>query len=666
MEDVHKLIFQSNYDWLKNQYHSYECIKTLNNQKLKNVKALLKLVYSGCKDEIPADIFIRQNKSEITLIAQNIHTIFSNTKQENCNFFIPAAEKFEVSILENICKSWIENVLTSKTWVSTDSAISKYISTWLSYNFASVTAIQIEDFDQMVKITELADFCFYNKFCDSISNEWIDKFEKLLVDNNRSDIEMLEKIHKMSGRNLDNYLQDIEQSNNLGLWKRIKKDTYWSDYINPDSELNLKNNILLSNSITLWCDFLNNLRLPIIQSSILNSVRNPYTFIEIIKFIHQQNGTNKYSPYISLLILDKWFHACINTSTKLLFYKKHTKQNHISPFDKSASLLAFGEKVYSKWEEDKLRILKEGLENLMCLISYSDIEDWLFDINPIDNNSINDSAKIFNQTLLDFTNIYLQLKITSEKTSISLIPKTEIENLQHFMFQCMVVQAIPATDRETASTILLNNFISFASTKRFFWNMTFNDMHINNLRCLSLLLSMTKIPVKSTVDLLCQLMLSYQGWNVKPELQYKCINTEIFAFCGAGLLLEIDEIWESKESKLAYFDKISTLLFQQVYNGYDMVSQYYQTALLLYYFIVSQILPERKERYENELINTTDSLEAVLRVLCYDKINISNSALNLLKTRIHTELPSIKKRLEQQSRHTDWDIINTHIVKLGL
>lgn len=196
--------------------------------------------------------------------------------------------------------------------------------------------------------------------------------------------------------------------------------------------------------------------------------------------------------------------------------------------------------------------------------------------------------------------------------------------------------------------------------------MTFNDMHINNLRCLSLLLSMTKIPVKSTVDLLCQLMLSYQGWNVKPELQYKCINTEIFAFCGAGLLLEIDEIWESKESKLAYFDKISTLLFQQVYNGYDMVSQYYQTALLLYYFIVSQILPERKERYENELINTTDSLEAVLRVLCYDKINISNSALNLLKTRIHTELPSIKKRLEQQSRHTDWDIINTHIVKLGL
>lgn len=479
---------------------------------------------------------------------------------------------------------------------------------------------------------------FYVDLIENIPIEWVlNKKEEWVNVNVRPD-KLLDSIITYDKELLNGYVSSITKLSKENLWNYVQEATRHSEYMMLNHEFSFISSVLIKNDISLWIEFWDNLKLPIIQNCVFASLFDfiPQQYLGLVsKLIDEKTVVKSDLKVLLFIIAQNYFEVSNKITERFSIYEDSGRKN-----ERNGQLFEKGIEQQKIWLEEKKNNYEEIIQYLKQNLSNSEIEDWVFSYKPRINSRQTKLNSIYNSEIKLLTEAYKEQGVEFLRLELQSF------NLQKFNFYVEVIR--DKEDKKNAS-MLLEAMVNYITSDKFFWDRTYAEPYWSSLKGLGFILSQHEKPIKKAKELINKFKITHQGWN-PSKIDSSPLVKESFIYSGLALLFENKSAFKDNSEKEVFFKELlNHILTQDRYSHIDS-SEYYQMPLYLLFLVANQIYSDVKEYYEQEIINNYDCLYSLLSVLSSDEEPICENSKILMNERLDKEFLLLKRQLSNRSQ----------------
>lgn len=589
-------------------------------------------------------ISIKENKNiEVEeIVLPNIDEELEN-KLANNPLYTSYKSHSEKSLSEFIFNKFLRRIFKKDGHNNETHVIQDYIHSWLEKNLA-LNIVQDSRFSSLEVLKSLLDKTemlhgFYVDLIENLPTKWVLNKKEEWVNVYVSPDKLLDTVRTYDKEFVNGYESSISKLSKENLWNFVQEATRHSDNMMLNHEFSFISSVLIRKDISLWIEFWDNLKLPIIQDCVFISSFNfsPEEYLQLASKLTDEKTVVKSNLKVLLFILA---HNYFETSNKLTerfsIYEDSERKN-----ERNEKFFEIGIEKQNEWIEVKKKNYENIIQTLKKALSNSEIEDWIFSYRPKTNSRQYKPNDIYNSEIKLLTETYKEKSVAL----ISLDLKSF--NLQKFNFYVEVIK--DKEDKKIAST-LLEAMANYISSDKFFWDRTYAEPYWSALKGLGFLISRQDNPIQKAKELINKFKTIHQGWN-PSKIDFTPLVKESFICSGVTLLFENESAFKDKNEKESFFKELLNYILTQDRFSHIDNSEYYQMPLHLMFLVANQIFSDVKEFYEQELIDNYDNLYSLLTILSNDKIPLLDNSKEQLKKRLDIEFLLLKRQLGNRSQN---------------
>ena len=449
---------------------------------------------------------------------------------------------------------------------------------------------------------------------------------------------MLDAVRTYDKEFVNGYESSLSKLPKENLWNFVQEATRHSDYMMLNHEFSFISSVLIRKDISLWIEFWDNLKLPIIQDCVFVSSFNltPQEYLQLVDKLTDEKTIIKSDLKVLLFIAaQNYFETSNKLTERFSIYDDSDRKN-----ERNEQFFEKGIKQQKEWLEVKKNNYENIIQSLKKTLSNSEIEDWIFSYRPRTNSHQHKPNDIYNLEIKLLTETY------KEKSVTLLTLDLQSFNLQKLNFYVEVIKA--KEDKKNAST-LLEAMIKYISSDKFFWDRTYTEPYWSALKGLGFVISLQENPIQTAKELINKFKTIHQGWN-PSKIDSSPLVKESFICSGVALLFENESAFKDKNKKESFFKELlNHILTQDRFSHIDN-SEYYQMPLHLLFLVANQIFSDVKEFYEQELIDNYDNFYSLLAILSNDKIPLLDNSKEQLKKRLDIEFLLLKRQFNNRKQ----------------
>ena len=610
-----------------------EGISTLNESMVPFINNVADLLHTS----------IKENKNiEITeIVPPNIDEELEKNLADNL-LYTSYKSHSEKSLSEFVFNKFLRRIFKKDGHNNETHVIQDYIHSWLEKNLA-LNIVQDSRFSSLEVLKLLLDKTemlhgFYVDLIENLPTEWILKKKEEWVNVNVSPDKLLDAVRTYDKEFVNGYESSLSKLPKENLWNFVQEATRHSDYMMLNHEFSFISSVLIRKDISLWIEFWDNLKLPIIQDCVFVSSFNltPQEYLQLVDKLTDEKTIIKSDLKVLLFIAaQNYFETSNKLTERFSIYDDSDRKN-----ERNEQFFEKGIKQQKEWLEVKKNNYENIIQSLKKTLSNSEIEDWIFSYRPRTNSHQHKPNDIYNLEIKLLTETY------KEKSVTLLTLDLQSFNLQKLNFYVEVIKA--KEDKKNAST-LLEAMIKYISSDKFFWDRTYTEPYWSALKGLGFVISLQENPIQTAKELINKFKTIHQGWN-PSKIDSSPLVKESFICSGVALLFENESAFKDKNKKESFFKELlNHILTQDRFSHIDN-SEYYQMPLHLLFLVANQIFSDVKEFYEQELIDNYDNFYSLLAILSNDKIPLLENSKEQLKKRLDIEFLLLKRQFNNRKQ----------------
>ena len=634
---------------LEQKYSEDEFIKILDDKPLLNnaivsfMQNLVDLLFKSNRNIQISKIALPQIEDDLENILKGIHLY---------DIYFESNPKNKLS--DVVFNKFLSRIFSKDGFNNEQYFIQKYIHTWLEKRLA-IEIVKDSRFNSVSILTSLIEktemlHSFYIYLIKNIPQDWVTNNNDWSKISSTSE-NIIDNIRPFDKGYFNNYIRLLDSADKTSLWNYAQKATHESDYAMLNKEYSFRSSVLIKNDISLWIEFWDNLKFPIIQDCVFHSFFDfkPQQYIELVSILVSKKTKSDINVLL-LIIAKNYFQASYKLTERLSFYEE---EDRIKVDNKH--FFEEGQKFHKEWLNEKPKYYKALIENLQTKLNNTDIESWIFSYKPRINNHQKHN-EIYNSEINLLTSIYKSYC----NQSISFDLKSF--NLQKFNFYVDIVRD---SKNKIQAENLLEIIINFILSDKFFWDKSYSEPYLSSMRGIGYLISLHSNPTQKSNELIEEFKVNHQGW--KPfKFDFQPLMKESFVYSTIALIFEHDSSFKNITDKDFFFKEfLNTILVQNRYSQIDN-SDYYQHPLHLLFLVGNQLSSEIQEYFESELIENYDDLYSLLSILSNDKKTISNQSKILLEERLKKEFLIEKRQFKNRGQEDKVQELEKMIEKLKL
>lgn len=610
-----------------------EGISALNESIKPFIRNVADLLHTSIKDD--------KNVEVTEVIPLNIDKELENILADN-ELYISYKTHSEKSLSEFVFNKFLRRIFKKDGHNNETHVIQDYIHSWLEKNLA-LNIVQDSRFGSLEVLKSLLDKTemlhgFYSDLIENIPIEWVSNKKEEWLNVNVSPDKLLDTIRTYDKEFIDGYVNSISKLPKENLWNYVQEATRHSDYMMLNQEFSFISSVLIRKDISLWIEFWDNLKLPIIQDCVFISSFNfsPQEYLQLVSKLTDEKTVAKSDLKVLLFIIaHNYFEASNKLTESFSIYEDSERKN-----ERNEQFFEKGIEQQKEWLEVKKKNYVNLIQSLKKILSNSEIEDWIFSYSPRTNSRQYKPNDIYNSEIKLLTETYKEN--SAELLSLDL----KVFNLQKFNFYVEVIR--DKEDKKVAST-LLETITNYISSDKFFWDRTYAEPYWSALKSLGFLISRQDNPIQAAKELINKFKTIHQGWN-PSKIDFSPLVKESFICSGVALLFENESVFKDKSAKDNFFKELlNHILTQDRYSHIDN-SEYYQMPLHLLFLVANQIFLDVKEFYEQELIENYDNLYSLLAILSTEKTSLSDNSKKLIQKRLDKEFLLEKRQFSNRNQ----------------
>ncbi|MDD3044408.1 MAG: hypothetical protein PHF33_02965 [Candidatus Delongbacteria bacterium] len=626
-----------------------EGISSLNESIKPFISNVSDLLHTSIKDD---------KNVEVTEVASlNIDKELENILADNPLYTLYKAHS-ERSLSEFVFNKFLSRIFKKDGHNNENYVIQDYIHSWLEKNLA-LHIVQDSRFSSLEVLKSLLDKTemlhgFYVDLIENLPTEWVLNKKEEWVNVNVSPDKLLDAVRTYDKEFVNEYESSISKLPKENLWNFVQEATRHSNYMMLNYEFSFISSVLIRKDISLWIEFWDNLKLPIIQDCVFISSLNfsPQEYLQLVSKLTDEKTFVKSDLKVLLFILaNNYFETSNKLTERFSIYNDSERKN-----ERNEQLFEEGIEKQKEWIEVKKKNYENIIQSLMKTLSNSEIEDWIFSYKPRTNSRQYKPNDIYNSEIKLLTETYKEKFV--ELLSLDL----QSFNLQKFNFYVEVIK--DKEDKKNAST-LLEAMTNFISSDKFFWDRTYAEPYWSALKSLGFVICRQDNPILTAKELINKFKTIHQGWN-PSKIDFSPLVKESFICSGVVMLFENESAFRDKNEKESFFKELlNHILTQDRFSHIDN-SEYYQMPLHLLFLVANQIFSDVKEYYEQELIDNYDNLYLLLSILSNDKIPLSDKSKELIRKRLDSEFLLRKRQFSNRNQKDKVQELEKMIERLNL
>lgn len=602
---------------------------------------------------------INENKNiEVTeIVSPNIDEDLQKFLADN-PFYISYKSHSEKSLSEFVFNKFVRRIFIQDGHNNETHVIQDYIHSWLEKKLA-LNIVKDSRFSSLEVLKSLIDKTemlqgFYVDLIENLPTEWVLSKKEEWVNVNVSPEKLLDSIRTYDKEFVNGYVNSLTKLPKENLWNFVQEATRHSDYMMLNHEFSFISSVLIRKDISLWIEFWDNLKLPIIQDCVFISSFNftPQDYLQLVSKLTDEKIVVKSDLKVLLFIVAHNYFETSNKITERFFIYDDSERKN----ERNEQLFEKGIEQQKEWLDLKKKNYENIIQSLNKTLSSAEIEDWIFSYKPRTNSRQYKPNDIYNLEIKLLTETYKRK--SGELLSLNL----QSFNLQKFSFYVEVTR--DKKDKRFALT-LLEAIINFVSSDKFFWDRTYEEPYWSALKGLGFILSQQEKPIQKAKELITKFKTIHQGWN-PSKVDFFPLVKESFICSGVALLFENESAFNDKNEKESFFKELLNHILKQDRFSHTDSSEYYQMPLHLLFLVANQIFSEVKEYYEQELIDNYDSLYSLLSILSSDKEPICDNSRKLLNIRLENEFLLLRRQLNNRNQKDKVQALDKMIEKLNL
>ncbi|PKP03592.1 MAG: hypothetical protein CVU11_07550 [Bacteroidetes bacterium HGW-Bacteroidetes-6] len=536
----------------------------------------------------------------------------------------------EQNLSEFVFNKFLRRIFKKDGYNDESHVIQNYVHSWLEKKLALniVQDLRFSSLDVLKSLLEKTEILhsFYVDLVENFPKKWVLNKRKEWVDINVSPEHILDSIRMYRREYLDSYTNLLQTQSKDNLWEYVQETTRNSEYTMLNHEYSFISSVLIRTDISLWIEFWDNLKFPIIQDCVFNSSFNfkPQLYLQLLSnLIDDRTVVKSELKVLLFIVVQNYFEASNKLTEQFSNYENSEIKN-----ERNELIFQLGIEQQKEWLEEKKRNYENIIQSLTKKLTSSEIEDWIFSYRPRINHQQFKPNEIYNSEIKLLTETY------KEKAIEFLSSDLHSFNLQKFNFY---IEVIRDKEDKKFTSALLEAITGHISSDKFFWDRTYTEPYWSALKGIGFIISQLDNPIQTAKELINKFKTIHQGW--KPsKVDFSSLVKESFICSGIALLFENESAFKDKNEKQLFFKElVNHILTQDRFSHIDN-SEYYQMPLHLLFLVANQIFTDVKEYYEQEVIDNFDNLYSLLTILSSDKNPISEKSKSLLKTRLDREL----------------------------
>ncbi len=609
---------------------------------LSKLNESIKPFISNVINLLHASIEDGKNVETIEIVLPNIDEELDGKIADN-PFYTSYQPHSEESLSKFVFNKLLTRIFKKDGYNNETHVIQNYIHSWLEKKLA-LNIVQDSRFNSLETLKSLLDKTemlqgFYVDLIENLPTEWVLNEKDKWVNVNVSPDKLLDTIRTYDKEFLNGYVNSISKLSKENLWNFVQEATRHSDYMMLNQEFSFISSVLIRKDISLWIEFWDNLKLPIIQDCVFISSFNfsPQEYLQLVSKLTDEKTVVKSDLKVLLFIIA---HNYFETSNKLTerfsIYEDSERKNK-----RNEQFFEKGIEQQKEWLEVKQTNYENIIKSLKKTLSNSEVEDWIFSYRPRTNNRQYKPNDIYNSEIKLLTETY------KEKSVEFLNLDLQSFNLQKFNFY---VEIIKDKEYKKNASTLLEAMTNYISSDKFFWDRTYAEPYWSALKGLGFVISREDNPIQTAKELLDRFKTIHQGWN-PSKIDFSPLVKESFICSGVALLFENESTFKDKNEKEFFFKELlNHILTQDRFSHIDN-SEYYQMPLNILFLVANQIFSDVKEFYEQELIDNYDNFYLLLAILSNDKIPLLDNSKEQLKKRLDKEFLLLKRQYNNRSQN---------------
>jgi len=626
-----------------------EGISSLNDSIKPFISNVANVLYKSIKDD--------KNVEVTEVVFPNIDEELEKKLADN-PLYASYKSHSEKSLSDIVFNKFLRRIFKKDGHNNETHKIQNYIHSWLEKKLA-LNIVQDSRFDSLEVLKSLLDKTemlhgFYVDLIENIPTEWVLSNKEEWININVSHDKLLDSIRTFDKEFINVYESSLSKLSKENLWNFVQEATRHSDYMILNHEYSFISSVLIRKDISLWIEFWDNLKLPIIQDCVFMSSLNfaPQEYLQLVSILTDEKTAVKSDLKVLLFIVaHNYFEASNKLTERFSIYEDLERKN-----ERNQQFFEIGLEQQKKWLEEKKKNYEILIQSLKKKLSNSEIEDWVFSYRPRTNSRQYKPNDIYN------LEIKLLMEAYKEESVDFLNLDLQSFNLQKFNFYVKVIKE--KEDKKNVST-LFEAMANYISSDKFFWDKTYAEPYWSALKGLGFVISRQGNPIQTAKELINKFKTIHQGWN-PSKIDFSPLVKESFIYSGVTLLFENESAFKDKNEKEEFFKELlNQILTQDIFSHIDN-SEYYQIPLHLLFLVANQILPDIKEYYELELINNYDSLYSLLSVLSSNEKPICDSSKKLISKRLDKEFLLEKKQFNNRNQKDKVQELEKMIGQLNL
>ena len=610
-----------------------EGISSLNESIKPFISNVTDLLHTSIKDD--------KNVEVTEVVSLNIDKELDNFLADNSLYTSYKAHS-EKSLSEFVFNKFLRRIFKKDGHNNETHVIQDYIHSWLEKNLA-LNIVQDSRFSSLEILKSLLDKTemlhgFYVDLIENLPTEWVLNKKEEWVNVNLSPDKLLDAVRTYDKEFVNGYVSSISKLPKENLWNFVQEATRHSDYMMLNQEFSFISSVLIRKDISLWIEFWDNLKLPIIQDCVFISSFNfsPQEYLQLVfKLTDEKTVVKSDLKVLLFIVAHNYFETSNKLTERFSIYEDSERKN-----ERNEQFFEKGIEQQKEWLEVKKKNYENIIQSLKKTLSNSEIEDWIFSYRPRTNSRKYKPNDIYNLEIKLLTETYKEKSV--EILSLDL----QSFNLQKFNFYVEVIK--DKEDKKIAS-ILLEAMTNYISSDKFFWDRTYAEPYWSALKGLGFVVSRQDKPIQTAKELINKFKTVHQDWNLS-KIDFSPLVKESFICSGVALLFENESAFKDTIEKESFFKELlNHILTQDRFSHIDN-SEYYQMPLHLLFLVANQIFSDVKEFYEQELIDNYDNFYSLLAILSNDKIQLLDNSKEQLKKRLDIEFLLLKRQFNNRKQ----------------